>query len=82
MAGKILGIGIVGLIQALVVAVSADRRVAGRRRRRRCSGARPAQTLAAVGWFVLGFAFYGWAYAAAGSLVSRQSEAQAAAFPI
>ncbi len=38
--------------------------------------------LGAVGWFVLGFLFYGWAFAAAGSLVSRQSEAQTAAFPV
>ena len=30
----------------------------------------------------LGFGFYGWAFAAAGSLVSRQSEAGAAAFPV
>ena len=33
-------------------------------------------------WYLLGFAFYAVAYAAAGSLVSRQEEAQNAAFPL
>jgi ABC-2 type transport system permease protein len=33
-------------------------------------------------WFLLGFAFYAMLYGAAGSLVSRQSEAQNAAFPV
>lgn len=33
-------------------------------------------------WFILGFAFFATAYAAAGSLVSRQEEAQNAAFPL
>lgn len=80
-AGKVLGIGAVGLLQAIVVAITAvvASRVVGSDI---VSGVNPAQMVAAVGWFVLGFAFYGWAYAAAGSLVSRQSEAQAAGFPI
>jgi ABC-2 type transport system permease protein len=33
-------------------------------------------------WFVLGFAFYAVGYAAAGSLVSRQEDAQSAASPL
>jgi ABC-2 type transport system permease protein len=79
--GKILGIGLVGLTQALLVATSAivASRVVGADV---LSGAKAWGALAAVGWFILGFAFYGWAYAAAGSLVSRQSEAQAAGLPI
>ena len=80
-AGKVLGIGTVGLIQAIVVAavgLVASRSVGTAI----VSGVDPFILVAAVGWFVLGFAFYGWAYAAAGSLVSRQSEAQAAGFPI
>ncbi len=35
-----------------------------------------------VFWFILGYAFYATAYAAAGSLVSRQEEAQNVAFPL
>ena len=80
-AGKILGIGIVGMAQALFVAVAAivASRVVGSDVLR---GTQALAAVGAVGWFVLGFALYGWAFAAAGSLVSRQSEAQAAGFPI
>ena len=80
-AGKIFGIGAVGFMQAAIVASTAmvASRVVGTDV---VSGADPASVLGAVGWFVLGFGFYGWAFAAAGSLVSRQSEAQAAGFPI
>jgi len=35
-----------------------------------------------VFWFVLGYAFYSVLYATAGSLVSRQEEAQSIQFPI
>jgi ABC-2 type transport system permease protein len=79
--GKILGIGIVGLVQAIVVAITAviTSRVVGSNV---LEGAKAFGALAAVGWFILGFTFYGWAYAAAGSLVSRQSDAQAAGFPL
>ncbi|HVV37515.1 MAG TPA: ABC transporter permease [Acidimicrobiales bacterium] len=79
--GKILGIGIAGLAQAIVVAATAiiASRVVGSDVLR---GAHAFGAVAAVGWFVLGFAFYSWLYAAAGSLVSRQTEAQAAGFPI
>lgn len=80
-AGKIIGIGTLGLIQALAVAISAivaarivDIDV--------LAGTKALYALGAVGWFVLGFGLYGWAFAAAGSLVSRQSEAGAAAFPV
>ena len=79
--GKILGIGILGLIQALVVAVSAI--VASHIVNIDVlAGTKIFYAFGAVGWFVLGFAFYGWAFAAAGSLVSRQAEAGAAAFPV
>ena len=80
-SGKIIGIGILGLIQALTVAVCAV--VASRAVDVNVlAGTRIFYAFGAVGWFVLGFAFYGWAFAAAGSLVSRQSEAGAAAFPV
>jgi len=80
-AGKILGIGLVGLAQALVVAITAiiASRVVGADV---LKGTEGLAALQAVGWFALGFSFYGWAYAAAGSLVARQSDAQAAGFPI
>lgn len=79
--GKILGIGVVGLTQALFVAVSAivTSRVVGSNI---LAGAEAWGALAAVGWFILGFSLYGPAFAAAGSLVNRQGEAQAAGFPV
>lgn len=80
-AGKILGIGVLGLIQATVVAISAiiATRVVDIDVLR---GTDAFFALGAVGWFVLGFGFYGWAFAAAGSLVSRQSEAGSASLPV
>jgi ABC-2 type transport system permease protein len=79
--GKILGIGLTGLSQAIVVAVTAI--VASRAVGSDVlAGAHAFGAVAAVGWFVLGFSFYSWLYAAAGSLVNRQSDAQAAGFPI
>lgn len=80
-AGKILGIGVLGLIQATVVAMSAI--VASRVMDINVlRGTEAFFALGAVGWFVLGFGFYGWAFAAAGSLVSRQSEAGSASLPV
>mgnify|MGYP001793629775 CR=1 FL=1 len=80
-AGKISGIGFVGMVQALLVAIVAivAARAVGADA---LKGAQGFAAIAAVGWFILGFSFYGWAYAAAGSLVSRQSDAQAAGLPI
>jgi ABC-2 type transport system permease protein len=80
-SGKVIGIGVVGVAQAIVVAVTAI--VASRAVGADVlKGTDAFAALGAVGWFILGFAFYGWAFAAAGSLVSRQSDAQQAGFPI
>ncbi len=81
LAGKVIGIGLVALGQlftigliglALGVAtgdVSADARSAG--------------SLAIVlAWFVLGYAFYACAFAAAGALVARQEDVQNVTTPI
>ncbi|MBA2338252.1 MAG: ABC transporter permease [Acidimicrobiia bacterium] len=81
LAGKVLGIGVLGLIQIVVVAVTGF------------IGARLVDAvdfppisalvvLAVVGWFLLGFAFYATGYAVAGSLVSNNEDAQSASFPM
>jgi len=81
LAGKVLGIGLLGLCQLLVVAFVAL--AAGL-----AVGVTdvPLALVPAVAsmlvWFVLGFAFYAVGYAAAGSLVSRQEDAQSAASPL
>jgi ABC-2 type transport system permease protein len=81
LAGKVLGIGVVGLAQFSIVAGSALVALA-------VSGndLAPKTAPSTIGWilfwFVLGFAFYAVSYAAAGSLVSRQEDAQSIQLPI
>lgn len=81
LTGKVLGIGLLGLIQLIVIGIVAFAAL-------RATGVAdlPDTTgpavIATAFWFLLGFAFYATAYAAAGSLVSRQEEAQNAAFPL
>ncbi|QUQ69422.1 ABC transporter permease [Kutzneria sp. CA-103260] len=81
LAGKILGIGVVGLIQVAIIA-AAGLTLAN------TSGVYTLPTVAvgtilgALGWYVLGFFLYAALLAAAGSLVSRQEELQSAITPI
>jgi ABC-2 type transport system permease protein len=81
LAGKVIGMGLlalaqiaamVGLYLALGHAVGSDQ----------IRGASTSVVLAAGLWLVLGYAFYCTAYAAAGSLISRQSDAYNAAIPL
>ncbi|WP_195210439.1 ABC transporter permease [Actinomarinicola tropica] len=81
LAGKVLGIGLLGIGQLLLVGAAgvtaallvdvADV---------------PSAVLPSLGWlvlwFVLGFSFYAVGYATAGSLVSRQEDAQSASSPL
>ena len=82
LAGKIIGIGTLGLCQLTVIAGFAITLAA-------VTGGIPGQTSGAVyaamldiGWFILGFAFYASLFAAAGSLVSRMEELQNVIVPI
>jgi ABC-2 type transport system permease protein len=79
--GKISGVGIVALIHAAVLIVVAlvTSRVMGVNL---ASGVSPGDLAVAGVWFVLGYALYCSAYAAAGSLVSRVEDGQSVAFPI
>jgi ABC-2 type transport system permease protein len=82
MAGKVLGIGILGLIQVAVIGgVGLGAAVV--------TGAIDLSVSAAAGtiiwlivWFVLGFLAYSLAFAAAAALVSRQEDAQSVVLPI
>ena len=81
LAGKVLGIGLLGLLQLGVIAavgiftasatdaLAIDREMLS------------AVALAVV-WFVLGYAFYAMLFACAGALVPRQEELQAATMPL
>jgi ABC-2 type transport system permease protein len=81
LAGKILGIGVLGLCQLTIIGVIAiiTARVTG-------GLTVPSGALAVAGlvlvWFVLGFAFYSSLFAAAGSLVPRQEELQNTMTPL
>lgn len=80
LAGKILGIGVAALASfaALVVAGLGSLAISGTDVPSGIWSAVP-MTLA---WFLLGYAFYSTLFALAGSLVSRQEDAQAASAPI
>lgn len=78
--GKVVGIGLVGSIQGvlLVVATFAARASTGSSE----AELSPEVLVYAFIWFVLGFAIYAWAYACAGALVSRAEDAQNLVFPL
>jgi ABC-2 type transport system permease protein len=81
MAGKIAGIGTLGLLQLIFIALFAITLAS-------VTGAidLPSDSFSGaaltVGWFVLGFAFYAAMFAVAGALVSRMEELQNAIVPI
>jgi ABC-2 type transport system permease protein len=81
LAGKILGIGALGLLQLAAIGTVTATLAS-------ISGAIsiPAHAFATIGiallWFVFGFGFYASLFAVAGSLVSRMEELQNAMVPI
>ncbi|MGE5274852.1 MAG: ABC transporter permease [Verrucomicrobiota bacterium] len=80
LAGKVIGIGLVGLVQlALIAGLAAALLVAG-------AFDAPAElggdVALVIPWFALGFALYSVAYAAAGALASGQQNAETAAQPV
>ncbi len=81
LAGKVAGIGLLGLAQLLLIAGLGVYVV-------RTADAFDLPevgvglVIIVIGWFLLGFAFFASGFAVAGSLVSRQEEAQNASFPL
>jgi ABC-2 type transport system permease protein len=81
LAGKVLGIGTVAFAQAgliLVFAVVLAEAVGSDLLR----GTAPVVLVATMVWLVLGYAFYCWVYAAAGSMAERQDQVQSLALPL
>jgi len=74
LAGKVIGMGLLALAQiaAMVVAFLVLGHAAGSTA---VQGASTSVVLAGALWLVLGYAFYCTAYAAAGSLITRQADA-------
>jgi ABC-2 type transport system permease protein len=81
LSGKIAGIGLVGLAQVGLVAVAALVALALTQNTQLPATAGPTIGWLVL-WFVLGYGFYSVLYGAAGSLVSRQEDAQSMTFPI
>ncbi|MGA8246542.1 MAG: ABC transporter permease [Nocardioides sp.] len=81
LTGKLVGVGAVALSQAvsLVVFALVLARVVGANL---VHGEAPLVVGATLVWLVLGYAFYSWLYAAAGSLAERQDQVQSLALPL
>ena len=81
LSGKVLGIGAVALSQAglaVAVALLVGRAVGSDV----AKGTTTLFLLAVLVWLLLGYAFYSWVYAAAGSLAERQDQVQTIALPL
>ncbi len=81
LTGKVVGVGALGLLQLACVSTYAIV-LAGATGVLNVPAHAVGTALMAVGWFVLGFAFYASLFAVAGSLVSRMEELQNAIVPI
>jgi ABC-2 type transport system permease protein len=80
LAGKVIGIGLLGLAQvALVGGLAAVLLVAGVFDAPASLG---ASVVLVVPWFALGYALYAVAYAAAGAIASRSQDASSAGTPV
>ena len=77
LAGKIIGLGLLGFAQILVV-TAVGLGAAAAAGAIELDGDVLTAALLALAWFVLGYAFYACAYACAGALVPRQEELQSA----
>lgn len=81
LAGKVLGIGVLGLAQLSVIAGVGIATASATGALEVDSEVVSAVALAVV-WFILGYAFYATLFACAGALVPRQEELQAATMPL
>jgi ABC-2 type transport system permease protein len=81
LAGKIAGIGLVGLLQLGLVGAAALL-AAGLTEEISVPALGIVQVAAYLVWFLLGFALYASAYAAVAALVSRPEEVQSATAPV
>lgn len=81
LGGKVLGIGLVALGQATLIvgfALALSEAVGSNL----LHGGAPVALLSELLWLILGYAFYCWVYAAAGSTAERQDQVQTLALPL
>ena len=81
LAGKVLGIGLVGLAQMLLALIAGAVAIVAFDTLD-VPAAVPATLVSAVLWFALGYTFWSVAFAAVGALVSRVEDLQAAVSPL
>ena len=81
LAGKIIGLGVLGFGQTLIIA-AAGLAAATATGALDVDGDIVVAAALAVGWFVLGYAFYAGLFACAGALVPRQEELQSSMTPL
>jgi ABC-2 type transport system permease protein len=81
LAGKVIGLGLLGLGQLLLI-TAAGLAMATATGALELSGDLVAAAALALGWFVLGYAFYAGLFACAGALVPRQEELQSSMIPL
>ena len=81
LAGKIIGLGVLGFGQTLIIAAAGLAAATATGALEVDSDIVVAAALA-VGWFVLGYAFYAGLFACAGALVPRQEELQSSMTPL
>jgi ABC-2 type transport system permease protein len=81
LGGKVLGIGALVFGQAAIL-VGFALGVAAAVGSNILDGTAPTVIAVILVWLVLGYAFYSWVFAAAGSLVERQDQVQAITIPI
>ena len=81
LAGKVIGIGVVGLAQMLLALLAGALAIL-LLDTIDVPAAVPATLASAVLWFALGYAFWSVAFAAVGALVSRSEDLQAAVAPL
>ena len=81
LAGKLIGIGLLGLGQLLIIA-ALGLALAAVTGAVDVDGALISAVALSVFWFVLGYAFYSAAFAVAGAMVPRQEELQSSTTPL
>jgi ABC-2 type transport system permease protein len=82
MAGKVVGIGLLGLIQVAIIGGIGIATALSTRSLTLSVSAATSTIAWLVVWFILGFLMYSLAFAGAAALVSRQEDAQSVVLPI
>jgi ABC-2 type transport system permease protein len=81
LTGKVLGIGVAAFAQAALI-VTFALVLAEAVGSSLVHGSEPLAVAASLTWLLLGYAFYSWVYAAAGSMAERRDQVQSLVLPL